>query len=88
MITDPHARSWYVEIIVEPPDRRAVLVVETYLQLDQAEPDFETEKVDALCSNLDMHCRENPYLHSIRLVRAHLDHPEFKITTSPPYLVA
>ena len=69
MITDPNARTVYVEYVTDGFGRRTVLVVETHLQLDEAELDFEPDKVRAICDNLDKHRASLPYINAIRLIR-------------------
>lgn len=69
MITDKNARLVYIEYMLDESSKRVVLVVETDLQLDPAEPDFEANKVGALCNDLDKHRKETSHIDAIRLVR-------------------
>ncbi|MEH2513593.1 hypothetical protein V1291_004947 [Nitrobacteraceae bacterium AZCC 1564] len=69
VITDRNARSVSVEYVIDATGRNTVLVVETDLQLDEIETDFDRAAVDALCRDLAQHRAENPYLDAIRLVR-------------------
>jgi hypothetical protein len=52
MITDRNARSVRVEYIFDAASKKTLLVVETDLQLDPAEIDFEAAQVAALCADL------------------------------------
>lgn len=69
MITDFNARQVYVEYLIDDEGQRTVLVVETHLQFDQAEPDFEPDKLRALIENLNEHRKSLDYIDAIRLVR-------------------
>lgn len=52
MITDRNALSGDVEYVIDANGTKTVLVVETDLQLDPPEIDFDRAAVDALCSDL------------------------------------
>jgi hypothetical protein len=69
MMTDPNARSVWVEYVFDKTGKTTVLVGETDLQLDPAEIDFEPERVEALCNDLEQHRQSAGYLDVIRLVR-------------------
>ena len=69
MITDRNALSVDVEYVIDANGTRTVLVVETDLQLDPPEVDFDRSAVDALCSDLERHRASNPYIDAVRLVR-------------------
>lgn len=69
MITDRNARKVWVEYTLDQAGKRTILVVETNLQLDSAEIDFEPEQVDALCKDLEQHRQNTGYLDEVRLVR-------------------
>ncbi|MEH2480167.1 hypothetical protein V1282_003524 [Nitrobacteraceae bacterium AZCC 2146] len=69
MITDFNAKTVYVEYLLDATGQKTTLVVETRLQLDQAEPDYEPDKVQALCDNLNRHREQNSYIDLIRLIR-------------------
>jgi hypothetical protein len=69
MITDRNALSVDVEYVIDANGTKTVLVVETDLQLDPPEIDFDKGAVDALCSELERHRASNPYIDAIRLVR-------------------
>ncbi|WFU36489.1 hypothetical protein QA635_19555 [Bradyrhizobium brasilense] len=72
MITDRNALSVDVEYVIDANGAKTVLVVETNLQLDPPEIDFDKAAVDALCSDLERHRASNPYIDAIRLVRRRL----------------
>jgi hypothetical protein len=69
MITDRNARSVRVEYVFDRTSKKTVLVVETDLQLDPAEIDFEPEQVAALCTDLERHRQSIAYVDAVRLVR-------------------
>jgi hypothetical protein len=69
VITDRNARSVWVEYVFDQTGKKTVLVVETDLQLDPAEVDFEPEHVEALCKDLEQHRRSIAYFDAVRLVR-------------------
>ncbi len=69
MITDRNALSVEVEYVIDGNDTKIVLVVETNLQLDPPEVDFDKAAVNALCSDLERHRSSNPYIDAVRLVR-------------------
>lgn len=72
MITDRNALSVDVEYVIDANGSKTVLVVETDLQLDPPEIDFDKAAVDALRSDLERHRASNPYIAAIRLVRRRL----------------
>ncbi|WGR74569.1 MULTISPECIES: hypothetical protein [unclassified Bradyrhizobium] len=72
MITDRNALSVDVEYVIDANGTKKVLVVETDLQLDPPEIDFDKAAVDALCSDLERHRASNPYIDAVRLVRRRL----------------
>lgn len=55
MITHRNVRSVRVEYVFDRAGKQTVLVGETDSQLDPAEIDFEPERVEALCKNLELH---------------------------------
>ncbi|QPF87294.1 hypothetical protein IC762_13805 [Bradyrhizobium genosp. L] len=67
MITDRNALSADVEYIIDANGTKTVLVVETPLQLDPPEIDFDKAAVDALRSDLEQHRASNPYIDAVRL---------------------
>jgi catechol 2,3-dioxygenase-like lactoylglutathione lyase family enzyme len=69
MITDRNARSVWVEYVFDQTGKKTALVVEADLQLDPAEADFEPERVEALCKDLEQHRRSIAYVDAVRLVR-------------------
>jgi hypothetical protein len=69
MITDRNALSGDVEYVIGANGTKTVLVVETDLQLDPSEIDFDNAAVDALCSDLERHGASKPYIDAVRLVR-------------------
>jgi hypothetical protein len=69
MIADRNALSVDVEYVIDVNGTKTVLVVETDLQLDLPEIDFDKAAVDALCSDLERHRASNPYIDAVRLVR-------------------
>jgi hypothetical protein len=71
MITDRNALSVRVEYVFDRTGKKTVLVVETDLQLDLAEIDFEPEQVAALCTDLEAHRQSIAYVDAVRLVRRH-----------------
>ena len=72
MIADRNARSVWVEYVFDGTCKKTVLVVETDLQLDPAEIDFEPEQVEALCKDLEQHRQNIAYLDAVRLVRRYI----------------
>ena len=72
MITDQNALSVDVEHVIDANGTKMVLVVETNLQLDPSEIDYDKAAVDALCSDLDRHRASNHYIAAVRLVRRRL----------------
>ena len=72
MITDRHVLSVDVEYVIDRNGKKTVLVVETDLQLDPPEIDFDKAAVDALCSDLERHRASNSYIDAVRLVRRRL----------------
>ncbi|MGY4173984.1 hypothetical protein ACVIM8_008057 [Bradyrhizobium sp. USDA 4529] len=72
MITDRNALSVDVEYVIDANGTKTVLVVETDLQLDPPEIDFDKAAVDALCADLERHRTSNPYIDAVRLVRRRL----------------
>lgn len=72
MITDRNVLSVNVEYVIDANGTKTVLVVETDLQLDPPEIDFDKAAVDALCSDLERHRASNPYIDAVRLVRRRL----------------
>ena len=69
MITDRNAITVWVEYVLDQAGKRTILVVETNLQLDPAEVDFEPEQVEALCKDLEQHRKTIGYVDEVRLVR-------------------
>jgi hypothetical protein len=69
MITDRNPLSVDIEYVINANGAKTALVVETDLQLDPPEIDFDKAAVDALCSDLERHRASNPYIDAIRLVR-------------------
>jgi len=69
MISDRNALSVAVEYVIDANGTKTVLVVETNLQLDPPEIDFDKAAVSALCFDLERHRTSNPYIGAIRLVR-------------------
>ena len=69
MITDRNVITVWVEYVLDQAGKRTILVVETNLQLDQAEIDFEPEHVKALCEDLEQHRKAIGYVDEVRLVR-------------------
>jgi hypothetical protein len=72
MISDRNALSVEIEYVIDATGTKTVLVVETTLQLDPPEVDFDRAAVDALCSDLERHRASNPYIDTVRLVRRRL----------------
>jgi hypothetical protein len=72
VITNRNALTVRVEYVLGHSGKRTVLVVETNLQLDQAEIDFEQEQVEALCKDLEQHRKAIGYVDEVRLVRRRL----------------
>lgn len=72
MITDRNALSVDVEYVIDANGTKTVLVVETDLQLDPSEINFDKAAVDALCYDLKRHRASNPYIDALRLVRRRL----------------
>ncbi|MGJ4939134.1 hypothetical protein ACQR1W_01055 [Bradyrhizobium sp. HKCCYLS1011] len=71
MITDRNALSVDVEYVIDANGTKMILVVETDLQLDPPEIDFDKAAVDALCSDLERHRASKSY-DAVRLVRRRL----------------
>jgi hypothetical protein len=69
MITDRHALTVEVEYVIDANGTKTILLVETDLQLDPAEVDFDKAAVDALCTDLERHRTSNPYIDAVRLIR-------------------
>ena len=59
----------WVEYTLDQSGKRTTLVVETDLQLDPAEIDFDPEQVERLCKDLEQHRRSIGYVDEVRLVR-------------------
>jgi hypothetical protein len=76
MITDRNALSVNIEYVIDGNGTKTVLVVETDLQLDPPEIDFDKAAVDALCSDLERHLASNSYIDAVRLVRRRLGSAE------------
>lgn len=66
MITDRNALTVWVEYVLDQAGKRIILVVETSLQLDPAEIDFEPEHVEALCKDLEQHRKTIGYVDEVR----------------------
>jgi hypothetical protein len=62
VITDRNTLSVDVEYVIDANGTKTVLVVETDLQLDPPEINFDKAAVDALCSDLERHRASNPYV--------------------------
>jgi hypothetical protein len=69
MITDRNARSVSIEYFFDETGKKTVLIVETDLQLDPLEIDFQPEQVEALCRDLEQHRQSTTYVDAVRLVR-------------------
>jgi hypothetical protein len=69
MINDRNAITVWVEYVLDQAGKRTILVVETNLQLDPVEVDFEPEQVEALCKDLEQHRKTIGYVDEVRLVR-------------------
>lgn len=72
MITDRNAATVRVEYVLDQAGKRTVLIVETCLQLDPAEIDFEPGQVEALCQDLEQHRKTMGYIDEVRLMRRSL----------------
>ncbi|UFX47399.1 hypothetical protein HAP47_0012310 [Bradyrhizobium sp. 41S5] len=68
--------------MLDETGKTIVLVVETDLQLDPAEIDFEPAKVDALCKNLEQHRKDTKYVDVVRLMRRPAPSPVSVETTA------
>ena len=81
MITNRNALSVEVEYVIDANGTKTVLVVETDLQLDPPEVDFDKAAVETLCSDLERHRASNSYIDAVRLVRRRLGPAEpLKVT--------
>jgi hypothetical protein len=69
VITDRNALAVWVEYALDQAGKRTILIVETNLQLDPAEIDFQPEQVEALCKDLKQHRQAIGYVDEVRLVR-------------------
>jgi hypothetical protein len=87
VITDGNAGGVTVEYLIDASGKKTVLVVETHLELDPIETDFDQAAVDALCRDLEQHRAENPYLDAIRQVEltGRIGDQEFKIPGHATY---
>jgi hypothetical protein len=81
MITDRNALTVWVEYVFDKSGKKTILVVETNLQLDPSEVDFEPDQVEALCENLQQHRESVGYVDAIRLVR------RWSASTSEPIVI-
>lgn len=68
-ISSKDAKGFWVEFEVDANGGRAVLMVQTDLELDQKENGYDAAKVEALIDDISRHLAANPYLSSARLVR-------------------